>query len=99
MIGRGGEHTAGRPETAIGSHVAGRNNGTIGICLIGGHGSSERDRFANHFTRAQEQTLRELIAEIGSRTALDLITGHNQYAAKACPGFNVPSWLTDAERT
>ena len=83
LIGRGGEHAAGRPETAIGAHVAGRNNGTVGICLIGGHGSSEHDRFADHFTKAQEQVLRKLIDEISSRTAIDLVTGHNHYATKA----------------
>jgi peptidoglycan hydrolase-like protein with peptidoglycan-binding domain len=99
LIGRGGEHAIGRPETAIGAHVAGRNTGTIGICLIGGHGSSERDRFTDHFTDAQEQALRTLIAEISSRTAINLVTGHNQYAAKACPGFHVPSWLASTERT
>ena len=99
LIGRGGEHATGRPETVIGAHVIGRNQGTIGICLIGGHGSSERDRFADHFTEAQEQTLRKLIGAIGSRTAIDLITGHNQNAAKACPGFHVPSWLTSTQRT
>jgi thiosulfate reductase cytochrome b subunit len=43
--------------------------------------------------------LRKLITEIADRIAIYLITGHNQYAAKACPGFHVPSWLTDAERT
>ena len=99
LIGRGGEHAAGRPETAIGAHVAGRNSGTIGIYLIGGHGSSERDRFEDHFTGAQEQMLRKLIGKISSRTAIDLITGHNQYAAKACPGFNVPFWLAATQRT
>ena len=99
LIGRGGERAVGRPETAIGAHVIGRNWGTVGICLMGGHGSSERDLFADHFTEAQEQTLRELIADIGSRTAIDLVTGHNQYAAKACPGFHVPSWLAATRRT
>ena len=44
QIGRGGEHAVGRPETAIGAHVTGRNNGTIGICLLGGHGASASDR-------------------------------------------------------
>ena len=66
LIGRNGEHAVGRPETAIGAHVAGRNSGTIGICLIGGHGSSERDRFSDHFTEAQEQTIRNLIDEIAT---------------------------------
>ena len=99
LIGRRGERAPGRPETAIGAHVIGRNQGTIGICLIGGHGSSERDRFADHFTQAQEKTLRDLIADIGSRTAIDIVAGHNQYAAKACPGFQVPSWLAAIRRT
>lgn len=98
VIGRRGECVAGRLETAIGAHVADRNNGTIGVCLIGGHGSSEGGRFADHFTPAQEQTLRKLITEISGRTAIERVNGHNQYAAKACPGFHVPSWLANAER-
>jgi len=99
LIGRGGERAAGRPETTVGAHVVGRNSGTIGICLIGGHGSSEHDQFEDHFTPAQERALLDLIAEIEGRTAIDLITGHNQYAAKACPGFHVASWLASTRRT
>jgi hypothetical protein len=98
IIGRGGERAAGRSENEIGAHVAGRNQGTIGICLIGGHGASEHDRFGDHFTPAQERTLLALIDEIGRRTAIERITGHNQYAAKACPGFHVPTWLAAIRR-
>ena len=98
LIGRGGEHGVGRPETVIGAHVIGHNAGTIGICLIGGHGASANDRFADHFAPAQARALITLIAEIEQRTAIEHITGHNQYAAKACPGFHVPSWLA-ATRT
>ena len=99
LIGRGGEHATGRPETAIGAHVIGHNAGTIGICLLGGHGASAHDRFADHFTPAQERALIALIAEIERRTAIARITGHNQYAAKACPGFHVPSWLAATRRS
>ena len=99
VIGRGGERATGRPETAIGAHVIGRNAGTIGICLLGGHGASAHDRFADHFTPAQERALIALIAEIERRTAIARITGHNQYAAKACPGFHVPSWLAATRRS
>lgn len=77
----------------------GTQGATIGICLIGGHGAGRRDRFSDHFTDAQERTLRALIAEIAGRTAIDLVSGHNQYAAKACPGFDVPSWLAATART
>lgn len=52
IIGRRGERAAGRPETSIGAHVGGRNQGTIGICLIGGHGSNTRDRLEDGFTSA-----------------------------------------------
>ena len=99
LIGRTGEHAVGRPETAIGAHVIGRNAGSIGICLLGGHGASAHDRFADHFTLAQARALIALIAEIERRTAIARITGHNQYAAKACPGFHVPAWLAATRRS
>ena len=96
VIARDGAVTAGRPETQVGAHVEGHNAGTIGICLIGGHGSAATDRFSDHFTPAQDLTLRQLLLGIGMRTQITRISGHNEYAAKACPGFNVPNWLKEA---
>ncbi len=96
VIGRDGKVMAGRPETEIGAHVEGRNRGTIGICLIGGHGSTERDRFSQNFTPAQDLTLRQMLQAIGMRTQIRRISGHNEYAAKACPGFQVAAWLKEA---
>lgn len=96
LIGRKGDVLAGRPETEIGAGVVGRNNGVIHICLVGGHGSSERDRFSDHFTPAQDITLRQLLQGIGMRTQIRKISGHNEYAAKACPGFTVSEWLKEA---
>jgi hypothetical protein len=93
LIDRDGKIAAGRPETQIGAHVVGRNSGTIGVCLIGGHGSSERDPFNRNFTADQDKALRQLIREISNRTQITTVSGHNQYAAKACPGFHVPSWI------
>lgn len=93
IIDRNGDVMPGRPETVVGAHVQGRNSGTIGICLIGGHGSSENDRFAQHFTPEQDGALRNLIEAIGRRSAITRVSGHNEFAAKACPGFNVPRWL------
>jgi hypothetical protein len=92
LISRAGDVMAGRAETEIGAHVVERNRGTIGICLIGGHGSSEHDRFDDHFTASQEAALRNLLEDIARRARIERVTGHNQYAAKACPGFNVPAW-------
>ncbi|MBM3604288.1 MAG: hypothetical protein FJX25_05900 [Alphaproteobacteria bacterium] len=96
IIDRDGKVLAGRAETVIGSHTIGKNSGTIGICLLGGHGSAETDLFANHFTPQQDITLRQMIEAISSRTGIARISGHNEYAAKACPGFDVSTWLKGA---
>lgn len=95
VIGRGGELRPGRAETAIGAGVAGHNAGVIHICLIGGHGAAATDRFAAHFTERQDTTLRAQIHAVGMRTRIDRVSGHNEWAAKACPGFNVPQWLKE----
>lgn len=93
LIDRDGTVAKGRPVEIVGAHVKGHNTGTIGVSLFGGHGSSETDDFAEHFTPQQERALLDLLAELGDRYGIEKITGHNQYAAKACPGFSVPQWL------
>jgi N-acetyl-anhydromuramyl-L-alanine amidase AmpD len=93
LVDRNGTVVTGRPIEQVGSHVKGHNTGTIGVCLIGGHGSAETDQFAEHFTPAQDKALRHLLADLQHRYKIGKVTGHNSYAAKACPGFNVPKWL------
>jgi N-acetylmuramoyl-L-alanine amidase len=95
LIDRNGTLATGRPLEQVGAHVQGRNTGTIGVALIGGHGSAETDAFTQHFTPAQDAALRKLIADLRGRFGNVPVTGHNQYAAKACPGFNVPKWSAD----
>jgi N-acetylmuramoyl-L-alanine amidase len=74
----------------------GRNTNTIGVCLLGGFGSTERDRFEQHFTLAQDRALRKLIADLMKSHGTLAVTGHNQFAAKACPGFHAPTWFASA---
>lgn len=94
LIDRNGQVVEGRPIERIGAHVKGHNTGTIGISLFGGHGSSAGDKFEDNFTEDQEQSLKRLIVDLTNRFPdIRKITGHNQYAAKACPGFSVPAWL------
>jgi len=95
IIDRDGQIAKGRPEETTGAHVAGHNTGSIGICLIGGHGSSENDPFSKNYTTEQEAALRKLIEEIKGRAKIKAIRGHNEIAAKACPGFNVARWLAN----
>ena len=96
LIDRDGTVRAGRWVGRTGAHVAGHNTGTIGICLIGGHGSSENDRFADHFTPEQDRALRALLDELKhDHPKITKISGHNEYSAKACPGFTVKQWLAE----
>ena len=92
VIDRDGTIMQGRKMTEIGAHVAGHNAGTIGICLIGGAGSSADDEFHEHFTYAQDRAARQIIASIRLNARITKISGHNEYAAKACPGFRVAAW-------
>jgi hypothetical protein len=93
VIDRDGTAAPGRLETEIGAHVEGHNRGTIGICLLGGHGASADDPFAKNFTAAQAAAAKQLIAAIKGRTAIHEVSGHNDYAVKACPGFKVRTVL------
>jgi hypothetical protein len=93
VIDRDGKVAKGRSESVVGSHVAGHNTGSIGICLIGGHGSNENDPFEKNYTPEQAGALRDLIEDIKTRTPIKAVRGHNEVAAKACPGFNVKRWL------
>jgi len=94
LIDRDGTVAKGRDIARDGAHVQGRNKGTIGISLFGGHGSAETDKFSDHYTKEQEAALRNLISDLHKQFGKVPVTGHNQYAAKACPGFNVPKWFT-----
>lgn len=93
LIDRDGTTLQGRSIDRDGAHVRGHNAGTIGICLFGGHGSSENDDFPEHFTEEQDEALRELLAQLQEDYGPVPVTGHNEYAAKACPGFQVAAWL------
>jgi len=93
IIDRDGMLAPGRPEATQGAHVRGHNADSIGICLLGGFGSNADDAFVDHYTQAQERTLRDLLAEIAARYPGLTIHGHNEFAAKACPGFRAADWI------
>jgi hypothetical protein len=93
IIDRDGAIAKGRDESTPGAHVEGHNTGSIGVSLIGGHGSNESDPFDKNFTSDQALALRNLINEIKHRTPIKHIRGHNEVSAKACPGFNVKRWV------
>lgn len=81
-----------------GAHTLGHNSGTIGYALMGGFGSAATDKFEDHFTPEQDADLRAFIREMEDRYGPLKLSGHNQYANKACPGFNVEEWYARDER-
>lgn len=94
VIDRDGEIAAGRPVDQVGAHVKGHNTNSIGVCLIGGFGSNENDRFTDHYTSDQAVALRNLIDRLKREyPSIKHVRGHNEVAAKACPGFNVARWM------
>lgn len=93
VIDTNGTVLPGRAETVIGAGVEGHNRGVIHICLIGGSGSAATDPFERNFTPHQAAALRKVLASIKLRTPIIRISGHNEWAAKSCPGFSVPKWL------
>lgn len=94
IIDRDGTVAEGRPVEAPGAHVKGHNTNSIGICLLGGHGSTRNDKFEDNFTDAQDKALRNLLQRLKiEHPEIRKISGHNEYANKACPGFNVGRWL------
>jgi len=93
LIDRDGTVAAGRPVEKVGAHVKGHNKGTIGVSLIGGHGSAESDDFADNYTPEQDAALRKLLASLKAAHGITKVSAHHDYAAKACPGFDLKRWL------
>lgn len=98
VIRRSGVIEFGRPAERVGAHVRGHNVGSLGICLVGGHGSAADDQFDEHFTPAQKVMLVGMLRGLKLALPHATIHGHNEFAAKACPGFEVSSWLEEVGR-
>lgn len=91
VIYRDGSIMKGRPLEKIGAHTVGYNTGSIGICYIGG---LARDCKTPKDTRTKEQkeSLLKLVHSLKEQFPNATIHGHNEFAAKACPSFNVQEW-------
>lgn len=83
----GSIHT-GRPEHIVGAHCLGKNQTSIGICYIGG---LARDCSAPKDTRTtyQKASLLQLLHHLKDKYPNATIHGHNEFASKDCPCFDV----------
>lgn len=91
VIRRNGTVEKGRDIEIAGAHCQNQNKNSIGICLVGGiddHGRSE-----NNFTESQFQVLRKLVADLKLQYPNMSLHGHNEFAAKDCPCFNVQEFF------
>lgn len=84
VILRCGKVENGRPEFWEGAHVKGKNNISLGVCLIG------RDKFTDN----QFVSLEKVLKEWKSIYKEAEILGHcdTGNTTKTCPNFNVSSW-------
>lgn len=83
-----GRVEAGRPLGRTGAHCYGHNTGSIGICYIGGVAADGRTPKDTR-TAAQRSALRALVTLLKFRFPHATLHGHNEFAAKACPSFDV----------
>lgn len=89
VVYRDGSVMEGRPVGQVGAHVEGRNTGTIGISYIGGV-SADGKTAKDTRTNAQRASLLWLVAQLATKhRGIRRISGHNEYANKACPSFDV----------
>lgn len=80
----------GRAVELIGSHVAGRNHDSIGVCYIGGLDADGKSKDTR--TTAQKFALSALLTQLHARFPQARISGHNEHAKKACPCFDVAEY-------
>lgn len=78
----------GRPESQVGAHVANRNAHTLGYSYAGGLDANDKTKGRDTRTPAQKRTMERLTREAIARYGLIKVSGHGDYANKACPCFN-----------
>lgn len=91
VIYRDGSIMKGRPLEKIGAHTVGYNTGSIGICYIGGLAKDCKTPKDTR-TKEQKESLLKLVHSLKEQFPNATIHGHNEFAAKACPSFNVQEW-------
>lgn len=91
VIKRDGTEEEGRPLNQAGAHTKGYNKHSIGICMVGG--VDENGKPDNNFTDKQWRSLERLIRYYKAQYPKATIHGHNEFANKACPSFDVQEWL------
>lgn len=76
----------GKPLEAMGQHCMGHNLHSVGICYVGGLDAGMKPKDTR--TKAQKESLRQLVEQLRARFPQATVHGHREFAAKACPCFD-----------
>lgn len=88
-----GSVLSGRLVEEVGAHCPGHNAQSIGIAYVGGLDADGHP--ADTRTEAQCLALLQLVQDLMEEYPITAIHGHNEYANRACPCFDVPQWCKD----
>lgn len=76
----------GRPVEKQGAHVKSRNRNSIGVCYIGGLDDNGKPK--DTMTEEQEASFLDIVHSLRLVFGEGIsVSGHNEYANKACPSF------------
>jgi len=87
LIGLDGTVSYGRDVATIGAHTRGQNGSSLGIAYVGGVDAQKEPK--DTMTEKQELSMLELIRGLRIVFGDLALHGHNEYANKACPSFDV----------
>lgn len=77
----------GRPMEQMGAGVKGHNANSIHVCYIGGIDKNKKAKDTR--TEEQRETLNTIIGRLVEQYPDASVHGHNEFANKACPSFDV----------
>lgn len=86
-----------RPLNIMGAHCEGHNPHSIGISYVGGTRNDSPQKPKDTRTEAQRAQIWNLVYYLLRYFPSATIHGHNEYAAKACPCFNVRQEWNDLQ--
>lgn len=77
----------GREDNVIGAHCTGHNAHSIGVVYVGGLDMNQNPKDTR--TKEQKEALWNLLVKLICKYPNARIYGHNEFANKACPCFDV----------
>ncbi len=87
----------GRNVNVSGAHCENHNSHSIGVCYVGGLDKNNVKITKDTRTEAQKKALRTLLKELKTLYPNATIHGHNEFANKDCPCFDVQKEYADLQ--